>query len=95
MYVIEGAAITSGHRTPLKPGELQAQVASQLVTAAALTLDGHLEKLGDEARQRGQLSAAIDAEVKRRRGKAVLHQTSRKRRSWRIRSYERRLRAFI
>ena len=46
--------------------ELQAQVASQSVTAAALTLDAHMEKLRDEACQRGQLSAAIRAEVKRR-----------------------------
>jgi hypothetical protein len=48
--------------------ELQAEVAAQSVTAAALTLDAHLEKLGelrDDARQRGQLSAAIQAEVKR------------------------------
>jgi hypothetical protein len=48
--------------------ELQAQVASQSVTAAALTLDAHMEELRvlrDEARQRGQLSAAIQAEVKR------------------------------
>jgi hypothetical protein len=39
-----------------------------VVTAAALTLDAHMEKLRelrDEARQRGQLSAAIHAEVKR------------------------------
>jgi hypothetical protein len=46
--------------------ELQAQVAAQSVTAAALTLDAHLEKLRelrDEARQRGQLSAAIQAEI--------------------------------
>jgi hypothetical protein len=48
--------------------ELQAEVAAQSVTAAALTLDAHLEKLRelrDDARQRGQLSAAIQAEVKR------------------------------
>jgi hypothetical protein len=48
--------------------ELQAQVASQSVTAAALTFDAHMEKLEelrDEAQQRGQLSAAIQAEVKR------------------------------
>jgi hypothetical protein len=48
--------------------ELQAEVASQSVTAAALTLDAHMEELRvlrDEARQRGQLSAAIQAEVKR------------------------------
>jgi hypothetical protein len=48
--------------------ELQAQVASQSITAATLTLDAHLEKLRelrDEARERGQLSAAIHAEVKR------------------------------
>jgi Histidine kinase-, DNA gyrase B-, and HSP90-like ATPase len=45
--------------------ELQAQVASQSVTAAALTLDGHMEKLRelrDKADQRGQTSAAIRAE---------------------------------
>ena len=48
--------------------QLQAQVASQSVTAAALILDAHMEELRelrDEARQRGQLSAAIQAEVKR------------------------------
>jgi hypothetical protein len=48
--------------------ELQAQVASQSVTAAALTLDAHMEKLReprDKADQRGQTSAPIQAEVKR------------------------------
>jgi hypothetical protein len=45
--------------------ELQAQVAAQSITAAALTLDAHLEKLlelRDKADQRGQTSAAIGAE---------------------------------
>jgi hypothetical protein len=45
--------------------ELQAQVASQSVTAAALTLDAHMEmlrELRDKADQRGQTSAAIRAE---------------------------------
>jgi hypothetical protein len=37
--------------------ELQAQVASQSVTAAALTLDAHMEMLRDKADQRGQTSA--------------------------------------
>jgi hypothetical protein len=48
--------------------ELHAEIASRSATAAALTLDAHMEKLRelrDEARQRGQLSAAIQAEVKR------------------------------
>jgi hypothetical protein len=42
--------------------------AAQSVTAAALTIDAHmakLEELRDDAQQRGQLSAAIQAEVKR------------------------------
>jgi hypothetical protein len=45
--------------------ELQAQVATQSITAAALTLDEHLEKLRelrDKADQRGQTNAAIRAE---------------------------------
>jgi hypothetical protein len=45
--------------------ELQAQVAAQSVTAAALTLDAHMEmlrELRDKADQRGQTSAAIRAE---------------------------------
>jgi hypothetical protein len=48
--------------------ELQAQVAAQSITAAALTFDAHMQKLEevrDDARQRGQLSTAIQAEVKR------------------------------
>jgi hypothetical protein len=45
--------------------ELQAQVAAQSVTAAALTLEAHMEKLRelrDKADERGQTSAAIRAE---------------------------------
>jgi hypothetical protein len=45
--------------------ELQARVESQSVTAAALTLDAHMEKLRelrDKADQRGQTNAAIRAE---------------------------------
>jgi hypothetical protein len=45
--------------------ELQAQVASQSVASAALTLDAHMEKLRelrDRADQRGQTNAAIRAE---------------------------------
>ena len=48
--------------------ELHLEVASRSAPTAALTLEEHLEKLKelrDEARQRGQLSAAIQAEVKR------------------------------
>jgi hypothetical protein len=43
----------------------QAEVAAQSVTAAALTLDAHIQKLAalrDEAKQRGQMRAAIRAE---------------------------------
>jgi hypothetical protein len=45
--------------------ELHAEIASRSVTAAALTLDGHMEmlrELRDKADQRGQTSAAIRAE---------------------------------
>jgi hypothetical protein len=42
--------------------ELQAQVAAQSITAAALTLDAQMEMLRDKADQRGQTSAAIRAE---------------------------------
>jgi hypothetical protein len=48
--------------------ELHAEVASKLSDDAALTVQEHMVKLRelrDEARQRGQLSAAIQAEVKR------------------------------
>jgi hypothetical protein len=48
--------------------ELHLEVASKLSDDAALTVEQHmtqLRELRDDARQRGQLSAAIQAEVKR------------------------------
>jgi hypothetical protein len=48
--------------------ELQSEVASKLSADAALTVELHMEKLRelrDEARERGQLSAAIKAECLR------------------------------
>ena len=48
--------------------ELHLEVASLSAPTAALTLDTHMQKLAelrDEARQRGQLSAAIRAEAAR------------------------------
>lgn len=48
--------------------ELQAKVEDKVVASAALTLEAHMQKLAelrDKAEQRGQLSAAIAAEVKR------------------------------
>jgi hypothetical protein len=65
---VEASKFFAKPKVRLRVLELQAQVESQSVTAAALTLDAHLEKLRelrDEARERGQLSAAIHAEVKR------------------------------
>lgn len=48
--------------------ELHAEVAAKSAAKVGLTLDAHLAKLaelGEEARSRGQMSAAITAEVKR------------------------------
>lgn len=48
--------------------DLQAKVEDKVVAEAALTLESHMQKLAelrDKAEQRGQLSAAIAAEVKR------------------------------
>jgi hypothetical protein len=56
------------HKVRTRIVELHAEIAAQSAPTIALTLDAHLEKLRelrDEARQRGQLSAAIQAEVKR------------------------------
>jgi hypothetical protein len=52
----------------IRIAELHLEVAKLSPATAALTIEEHLEKLRelrDEARQRGQLSAAIQAEVKR------------------------------
>ena len=48
--------------------ELHVEVAEKLSDDAALSIEEHMKKLRelrDDARQRGQLSAAIQAEVKR------------------------------
>jgi hypothetical protein len=65
---VEASKFLAKPKVRLRIVELQAEVASRSVAATALTIDAHLEKLRelrDEARQRGQLSAAIQAEVKR------------------------------
>jgi hypothetical protein len=52
----------------LRIRELQSEVARKLSADAALTVELHMEKLRelrDEARERGQLSAAINAECLR------------------------------
>ena len=62
---VEASKFFAKPKVRLRVLELQAQVEAQSETAAALTLDTHMEKLAelrDEARQRGQLSAAIRAE---------------------------------
>jgi hypothetical protein len=65
---VEASKFFAKPKVRLRVLELQAQVESQSVTAAALTLDAHMEKLRelrDKAEQRGQLSVAVQAEVKR------------------------------
>src|SRR5262245_32682197 len=52
----------------LRISELRSEVANKLSADAALTLEQHMQRLRelrDDARKRGQLSAAITAEVKR------------------------------
>jgi hypothetical protein len=61
----QAAAFFRKDKVRLRLRVLQAQVVSQSVTASALNLDAHMEKLRelrDKADQRGQTSAAIRAE---------------------------------
>ena len=65
---VEASKFFRQPKVRLRISELRSEVASKLSADAALSLDQHMQKLRelrDEARQRGQLSAAIKAEVKR------------------------------
>jgi hypothetical protein len=64
-YREQASRLLEKYKVRSRIAELQAQVVSQSVIAAALTLDAHMEMLSelrDKADQRGQTSAAIRAE---------------------------------
>jgi hypothetical protein len=65
---VEASKFFSRPKVRLRISELRSEVASKLSAEAALSVDQHMQKLRelrDEACLRGQLSAAIKAEVKR------------------------------
>jgi hypothetical protein len=62
---VEASKFFRQPKVRLRISELQSEVASKLSADAALSVEQHmlkLRELRDEARQRGQLSAAINAE---------------------------------
>jgi len=65
---VEASKFFRQPKVRLRISELRSEVASKLSADAALYVEQHMQKLRelrDEACQRGQLSAAITAEVKR------------------------------
>src|SRR5690242_1454473 len=65
---VQASKFFAQDKVRLRIVELQAEVAKRLSEGIGLTLESHMEKLGqlrDEALNRGQISAAIQAEVKR------------------------------
>jgi hypothetical protein len=65
---VEASKFFRQPKVRLRVSELRSEVASKISADAALSVEQHMQKLRelrDEACQRGQLSAAITAEVKR------------------------------